>query len=1022
MQKYIFFYLLIFFFSNSTNAKEIEKKNFFNNNFIKADLNISDRNYYIFFNSTKRETLRKYRKAKIQFNGDQFYEAQFRSRGLQVSHYNNSNRSIKIRYKNNNSKKFKHRKYKTLNFNSLLSDPFLSDPIAYSIWAEYNFLSLESNLAIMYVNEEFNGIKILYENLDDEFLWRNGIKNGSMYREDRNGTLDSARGWLQEDYLKIWEKQSLRRHKDIDDWISFLISNSKNDTEFYKLLEKNIDVNKYLKWQALNTILGGNYHVSDHNIVFLNNFEKQQFEAVIYDPDGFDLYKAQETIRFFNNNFNSKILIKNEYWNKYLFYLNEILNSSKFEKIVEESIEKHYSKLKEVLVYLNKEKNLPIEEIYPAVLDKTYISADRPLFQSNHIKLDYKKCKTSQNSYDIDCIINLNKSELNKFNLERRASILKEIEEVQFFADSFNTKSDNLKINFQNETKLAKIISTILLKTKSLSNNKIGEIKLFLNDFKFNKENQFFICDDQDHNQIINNNEKCYIGKIENNYLIFDLENESIFLKSHLFQSNHNNHLKTSVSTFVENNYKSVEKNFIILTDATEQVFKNDISFFSFSLLNQNTLKKKLFKTSNSKNLLLDNLDIVLGPNENRDLSINISKNKFINSFYKIKFDNKIKWVNVSENKIKLNPNNNSIGEQILEFKIFDKNQDVQNYSKKIIVKPWSGISKVLSNFDISLAKYFENNVLRVGIYGQATLDLRDIFFRIKGLCYNIFNFQSYFSRRGYNLDKSIYKKEFLNSDKKIVWGPDKIINIKNNTILPINSTLEIKPGSKILIDKKKAIIFHGKVKAIGSKDKPIIFTSSNKKDNFGAIIFNHNSVNGSEFKNVIIERGKDFSWKGRLYTGALNVYNSSILIDESIIRFNAGDDAINLKYSKSIIKNSLLYSNNFDALDSDFSSIELYNNRFEDNGNDGVDLNNSLAYIENNEIISSGDKGISVGEESYVYLKKNIISENNIGLANKDESYVKIKNNIFKNNNKDIEEYIKKSKFGYPKTVKIND
>ena len=73
-------------------------------------------------------------------------------------------------------------------------------------------------------------------------------------------------------------------------------------------------------------------------------------------------------------------------------------------------------------------------------------------------------------------------------------------------------------------------------------------------------------------------------------------------------------------------------------------------------------------------------------------------------------------------------------------------------------------------------------------------------------------------------------------------------------------------------------------------------------------------------------------------------MYNSSILIDESIFRFNAGDDAINLKYSKSIIKNSLLYSNNFDALDSDFSNLELYNNRFEENGNDGVDLNNSVA------------------------------------------------------------------------------
>ena len=93
-----------------------------------------------------------------------------------------------------------------------------------------------------------------------------------------------------------------------------------------------------------------------------------------------------------------------------------------------------------------------------------------------------------------------------------------------------------------------------------------------------------------------------------------------------------------------------------------------------------------MFEISNSKNFLLDNLDIVLGPNENRDFSINISKNKYINSFYKIKFDNKIKWANVSGNKIKLNPNNNSIGEHILEFKIFDKNQDFQNYSKKLLL------------------------------------------------------------------------------------------------------------------------------------------------------------------------------------------------------------------------------------------------------------------------------------------------------------------------------------------------
>ena len=55
-----------------------------------------------------------------------------------------------------------------------------------------------------------------------------------------------------------------------------------------------------------------------------------------------------------------------------------------------------------------------------------------------------------------------------------------------------------------------------------------------------------------------------------------------VFLKSHLFQSNHNNHVKTSVFDYVENNYKSIEKNFIILTDATEQVLKMIFHFFLY--------------------------------------------------------------------------------------------------------------------------------------------------------------------------------------------------------------------------------------------------------------------------------------------------------------------------------------------------------------------------------------------------------------------------------------------------------
>ena len=458
--------------------------------------------------------------------------------------------------------------------------------------------------------------------------------------------------------------------------------------------------------------------------------------------------------------------------------------------------------------------------------------------------------------------------------------------------------------------------------------------------------------------------------------------------------------------------------------DAKKNIFSaTNLKVSSISVTNLTTGKETELKKNIKNKILLDNFDIVAGPYEVKDIPIYLSSNKNINNLYKIKVLEKPKWVSIGKkNNIIFKVPNNKIGIHDLKFEIIYNGKVVQKYNRKIDVQNWTFPSNFLARYSNKLSKYLERGQLREDMYSRVIYDLRNLSFDLKNKLDNIFNFNSFFTKKGYTIDQSFFKKIYLPKNQEIVWGPNKTIFIEENTILPVSSSLIIKPGTKVLIRKKKGIIFNGLVKANGVFDNPIIFTSKSKKEHFGALIFNHNSVNGSNLKNVQVRRGKHMFWEGRFYIGALNVYNSSINIENSIFSSNLGDDAINFKYSKSKVKNSKFLRNNFDAIDADFSHITIENSFFEDNGNDAIDLGTSIGLINNNEIIASGDKGISLGEESFAFVENNIFKKNKLGIANKDESYLQIRNNTFINNENKIKEYIKKNKFNLPKTVNLNN
>ncbi|NNG01612.1 MAG: hypothetical protein HKM93_19645 [Desulfobacteraceae bacterium] len=118
------------------------------------------------------------------------------------------------------------------------------------------------------------------------------------------------------------------------------------------------------------------------------------------------------------------------------------------------------------------------------------------------------------------------------------------------------------------------------------------------------------------------------------------------------------------------------------------------------------------------------------------------------------------------------------------------------------------------------------------------------------------------------------------------------IVNVTGTTIVPENVTLTIEPGTIVnfkhgssyeayLIKNKKASLHvaHGKLKAIGTAEKPIWFTSDRKNpinEDWGGISFVYST--GNELRYVIVEYAD---------IGIELELNSSVAISNSILRWS---------------------------------------------------------------------------------------------------------------------------------------
>ncbi len=262
---------------------------------------------------------------------------------------------------------------------------------------------------------------------------------------------------------------------------------------------------------------------------------------------------------------------------------------------------------------------------------------------------------------------------------------------------------------------------------------------------------------------------------------------------------------------------------------------------------------------------------------------------------------------------------------------------------------------------------------------------------------------------------------DFLETDhknKKVTFKSGKFV-LDRPLITPKGYSLVANNPLELEISEKGAIISQGEVNFIGAPNAKIKFKgivkgggvlvlNSEKQSRIEHAIFSNLSSPGSSINNI---------------TGAINFYNSPVIIKNSNFEEIEAEDALNLFRSDFQIIGSKFKATKSDALDIDFSNGIVEESEFINIGNDGIDISGSSIRANNIKINNSPDKAISVGEKSKMTGESIEIEKAGIGIASKDLSMVKLENVKLKDVSLCLTSFQKKAEYGAASiTIKIKD
>ena len=268
------------------------------------------------------------------------------------------------------------------------------------------------------------------------------------------------------------------------------------------------------------------------------------------------------------------------------------------------------------------------------------------------------------------------------------------------------------------------------------------------------------------------------------------------------------------------------------------------------------------------------------------------------------------------------------------------------------------------------------------------------------------------FSPRKYNAD-SLVKFPFLEVDKQAltVTVPAGRHRVRGPMVVPEPYRLIIEPGAELNLSAfGSAIVSYGAMTAEGTADRPIkIFAETDWGQGVAVLAARDTSrLSYVTFENL--SNPARYAW---LLSGAVNFYQSPVMMKRCAFKNNRCEDALNIIRTYADMDELVFSGTLSDAFDGDFMHGNLRNSAFAAIGNDAIDISGSRLEIRNTQITRVGDKGISAGEDSRVNAFNVTVKNSEIAVAAKDKSVLTLKNCTFTDNTLTYTAFQKKPEYG---------
>jgi len=214
-------------------------------------------------------------------------------------------------------------------------------------------------------------------------------------------------------------------------------------------------------------------------------------------------------------------------------------------------------------------------------------------------------------------------------------------------------------------------------------------------------------------------------------------------------------------------------------------------------------------------------------------------------------------------------------------------------------------------------------------------------------------------------------------------------IRLNSDWIIPEWQSIELMPGTEVLLSAGVSIVSYGRLAARGTPSQPIRFKRANPDAAWGAISLQDGGANKSSFAHCEFMGGSDNSHNHVYYPGMVNVNAvANVVFQNCEFRSNViGDDAMRAAKSTVRLTACRFKDTNSDAIDFDYSHGTIQGCVFRRIGNDAIDLMASQPVITDSTIGPTGDKAISIGERSDPIIYNCMAEGSEIGIEIKDGS-----------------------------------